>query len=124
MLEVALVFDTQGNTLHWQDGSSGVYIPDSHDLWTILWENRDTLGGVAHTHPWSGDAWPSQEDVTTWNAVERGLGKRLVWPIVTFTAVRYFVWCAEKNRYIGGDQIPIEIDIEGLRARSSRPGIV
>lgn len=93
-LEVAMVFHKRGQPLHWHlppDRSSG-YIPDSRDMWDILWNSKDILGGVAHTHPWDGEAWPSQTDVTTFAAVEAGLGQRLVWPVVTFSQVKYFVW--------------------------------
>ena len=61
-------------------------------LWEVLWDNREILGGVAHTHPWSGAAGPSGTDVTTFAAVEKGLGQKLVWPVVTFTEVGYFEW--------------------------------
>jgi hypothetical protein len=67
-------------------------LPDSHELWEILWASREELGGVAHTHPWDGPAGPSHTDVTTFAAVEAGLGKRLIWPIVTFTQVDYYEW--------------------------------
>jgi hypothetical protein len=61
-------------------------------LWELLWEHREQLGGVAHTHPWNGDAWFSQTDVTTFAAIEQGLGKRLIWPVVTFSTAQYFEW--------------------------------
>jgi hypothetical protein len=67
-------------------------LPDNRGLWDILWDNRAILGGVAHTHPWSGSAGPSSTDVTTFAAVEKGLGMRLVWPVVTFSEVGYFTW--------------------------------
>lgn len=93
-METGLVFARWGRPIHWHvppDRSMGA-LPDSRDLWKILWENRHDLGGVAHTHPWSGSAGPSQTDVTTFAAVEAGLGQRLVWPIVTFSEVGYFLW--------------------------------
>lgn len=93
-MEAALVFDFHGGVIHWHvppDRSSAA-LPDSADLWQVLWDNKEILGGVAHTHPWSGSAGPSQTDVTTFAAVEAGLGDRLVWPIVTFSEVRYFTW--------------------------------
>jgi hypothetical protein len=49
-----------------------------------------TLGGVAHSHPWEGEAHPSGTDVSTFRAIELGLGKRLLWPIVTLSEVRYY----------------------------------
>jgi len=93
-METGLVFDFHGGVIHWHvppNRSQGA-LPDSRDLWEVLWENREILGGVAHTHPWNCEAHPSQTDVTTFAAVEAGLGMRLVWPIVTFTEVGYFTW--------------------------------
>lgn len=93
-MESALVFNKHGCVLFWHlpaDRSQGA-IPDSKELWQLLWENREHLGGVAHTHPWNGDPWFSQTDVTTFAAVEAGLGKRLIWPVVTFSSIGYFEW--------------------------------
>jgi len=93
-METGLVFDRFGVPIFWHvppDRGQGS-LPDSRPLWDVLWENRDSLGGVAHTHPWNCSAWPSSIDVTTFAAVEAGLGKRLVWPIVTFTEVGYCRW--------------------------------
>lgn len=94
MIETALVFDLNGETIamHCPPGSTAGSIPDSHDLWSILWENRKRLGGVAHLHPWDGPAWCSQTDVTTFAACEAALGRRLVWPVLTFTDEGHFMW--------------------------------
>ena len=94
MTEAGLVFDKWGKLIHWHlppDRSAGA-LPDSRPLWEVLWDNRSILGGVAHTHPWNGSSGPSGTDVTTFAAVEKGLGQKLVWPIVTFTDVGYFEW--------------------------------
>jgi len=99
MIEVALVFNSSGAPIYWHipSGASGGAIPDSRQLWHVLWDSRGDLGGVAHTHPWNGEAAPSHTDITTFAALEAGLGKRLLWPIVTMTEVRYFV----SNLYTG-----------------------
>lgn len=92
--EAALVFDAWGRPIYWHvpdDRSSGA-LPDSRKLWEVLWDNRYELGGVAHTHPWDGETGPSGTDVTTFAAIEAGLGQRLIWPIATFTHVRYLEW--------------------------------
>jgi|WetSurSiteA1Bulk_404760.scaffolds.fasta_scaffold19572_2 hypothetical protein len=98
-METAFVFDTRGATIYWHlpKGRSETHIPDSRNLWDVLWANRDFVGGVAHTHPWIGEAIPSSTDVTTFAAVESGLGKRLIWPIITFSEIRYFVRSEEGN---------------------------
>lgn len=94
MHEVAVVFGQDGEPLHWHDAAeaSAVAIPDTRTMWEAIWANRAVIGGVAHTHPGSGPPTPSNEDVTTWSAVERGLGCRLDWPIATRDAVAFFRW--------------------------------
>jgi hypothetical protein len=92
MIEVAMVFDREGRAIFWPapQGSAGS-IPDDRSLWDVLWENRYNLGGVAHTHPWDCPASPSGTDITTFAAIEAGLGQKLTWPIVTMTHVGFFV---------------------------------
>jgi len=94
VIETALVFDKEGKVIHWHlpPNRTGISLPDSQDLWAVIWENRKRLGGVAHTHPWKGATHPSHTDVTTFAAVEAGLGRRLLWPIVTFDQVVYLKW--------------------------------
>ena len=122
MIEVAMVFDLDGKIIHWHEppNRSGGSIPDSRSLWEVLWENRDRLGGVAHTHPWNGVPGPSQTDVTTWAACEAALGKRLVWPIVTFTQEVHFIWCGPGTHdYRGLSSPDIRVDgVDELREKS------
>jgi hypothetical protein len=103
MMEAAFVFDKDGSVIFWhlpEDRTSGS-IPDSRQLWTDLWNNRDVLGGVAHTHPWDGESWFSHTDVTTFAAIEQGLGVRLIWPVVTFTEIGYFEWMGPGETHYG-----------------------
>jgi hypothetical protein len=92
--EAAVVVDLNGQPIFWHTppGSSAVYLPDSRQLWDVLWENRKNLAGVAHSHPGHGIPVPSWEDVTTFDAIERGLGIRLVWWITTMDACDAFVY--------------------------------
>jgi hypothetical protein len=84
-IENAVVIGEDGNPIHWHTppGRSAGSIPDSADLWDILWENRDHLAGVAHSHPGRGIPGPSYEDVTTFAAVEAALGRKLRWWITS-----------------------------------------
>ena len=68
-------------------GVSYAFLPDSRSLWDEIWDNRHNLLGVAHTHPGSGPPWPSLTDLTTFHAVENGLGRDLVWFIATSDAI-------------------------------------
>ena len=58
-------------------------LPDSRNLWQILWDNRTNISGIAHSHPGKGKPGPSHTDVTTFSAIESGLGIRLDWWIVS-----------------------------------------
>ena len=111
MTEIALVFDEQGRIIrfHRPPGCTSCGIPDTRSLWETMWEWRERLGGVAHTHPWSGTAGPSQTDVTTWRACEQGLGKLLLWPIVTRSEVGYFVYNRVTGLYCRAGQPTFEI---------------
>jgi hypothetical protein len=127
MIETALVFDLDGKTIHWHEPNdrSMTHIGDTRDLWDVLWENRARLGGVAHTHPWNGRAVPSETDLTTFDVDERGLGKKLLWPVVTFNDVTYIARLGrigDPNSSwvrIEPDTIPFQIEgLEELRIRS------
>jgi len=92
MREAAVVIGLDGEPIYWhvpEDRSAGS-IPDSDVLWNVLWENRDNLLGVAHSHPGGGVPGPSHTDVTTFRAVEAGLGKKLLWWITSSETVVVF----------------------------------
>jgi hypothetical protein len=80
-IEAGVVIDENGNALHWHlpPGRDGGALPDSPNLWKVLWENRERITGFAHSHPGSGLTGPSSTDITTFAAVEQGLGTRLDW---------------------------------------------
>lgn len=126
VMEAAVVFDAQGAVLHWHlpAGRSGGALPDSRDLWEILWAHRAVLGGVAHTHPWVGPARPSRVDTTTWSACEAGLGRRLLWPVVTFSEIVYFAHHAESDSYRETTPGPAALapdTLDALRRHSRTP---
>ena len=87
-----------------------------------MWEHRKILGGVAHVHPGYGEPTPSHEDVSTWAAVERGLGRRLLWPIITMDRELHYVGAGWLNRYAHSLTPFLHIeDIEELRRRAQQP---
>lgn len=66
-------------------------VPDSPDLWAVIWSLRDRLVGIAHTHP-PGAMEPSSQDLATVRGVERALGRTIFWWILdpcTLRAVRF-----------------------------------
>jgi hypothetical protein len=85
MIEAGVVLGFDEEPLYWHTppGRSGGSLPDSRSLWDVLWEHRDDLMGFAHTHPGAGVPGPSHTDLTTFAAVEAGLGVRLLWWIVS-----------------------------------------
>jgi len=84
MKEAGAVIDSWDTPLYWhdQDASAG-YIPDSRALWDALWEHRGNLMGFAHTHPGSGCPGTSTTDLTSFAAIESGLGLRLLWWVLS-----------------------------------------
>ena len=122
MIETALVFDKLGEPFHWHEpaGRTGGSLPDSRGLWEVMWENRLAIGGLAHTHPWDGPASPSGTDLTTFRALEQGLGRLYWWPAVTFTDVSYLRWDIQNNLYVSVQGLFRLSDrsIKELRARS------
>lgn len=85
MIEVGVLFDRDHRPIYWHEppGRSTVSLPDSRTLWEALWENREGVLGFAHSHPGCGMPSLSHEDVTTFSAVERALGKALTWWIIS-----------------------------------------
>jgi hypothetical protein len=91
MMEAGVILGSKG-PIHWHvpQGRSGGWLPDSRDLWDVLWENRDTVTGFAHSHPGSGRPEPSSTDITTFAAIEAGLGTQLNWYIITSDNIACF----------------------------------
>jgi proteasome lid subunit RPN8/RPN11 len=85
MMEAGLVIGSDGEPIrvHLPSGRSSTYLPDSRELWEFLWEHKESVAGIAHSHPGSGIPGPSHEDITTFAAIEAGLGRRLSWWIAS-----------------------------------------
>lgn len=97
MMEVGVVIDKKGEPIHWHlpTDRTGGALPETYgekSLWAIIWENRERLGGIAHSHPGSGMPGPSYEDVTTFAALESALGVRLRWWITSETDMVVARW--------------------------------
>src|SRR5215470_4932601 len=61
---------------------SATSIPDERERWEVIWQHRDEITEIVHSHP--GEFLDfSHEDLTTMEAVEAGTGKRFAWSIVT-----------------------------------------
>lgn len=94
MREAGVVIGGDGEPIFWHSPAarSAVSLPDSRLLWDVLFENRERLSGFAHSHPGGGTPGPSYEDVTTFAAVEAGLGRRLLWWIASADEVVVLWW--------------------------------
>jgi hypothetical protein len=124
VIEVAVVLDRERRPLHWHApaDATSVSLPDSRALWDVLWERRRDLCGVAHSHPGGGEPFPSREDLTTFAAVEAGLGLRLEWWITSADEARCFAWSGPTRYAYAGREPASERETEHwlaeLRARS------
>lgn len=71
------------------------HIPDDGGLWDRIWTLRDSLLGIAHSHP-PGALSPSSLDLRTARAIERALGRTLRWWI-TVPDLRTVEWAPDRN---------------------------
>jgi hypothetical protein len=84
MREVCFLLSADG-TILWADAStSPTALPDSRTRWEAIWDRRDQLVAIAHSHPVGPSAF-SAEDESTMAALDDALGKKL----------RYFVVAPE-----------------------------
>lgn len=99
MREAAILINIWGCGIlqHQPENASVVAIPDKKSFWDFILENKDQIAGIAHSHSGSGEPWFSHEDVTTFAAIEQGLGKRLYWPIITSDSILTFGWVGPKR---------------------------
>jgi len=101
-IETAVILDAEGHALHWHlkpDRSAG-FIPDSTDLWDAIWRHRSSLTAIAHSHPGGGLPRPSGTDLTTFDAIERGLGRPLLWWIISCDGVSAIQRVPETERFV------------------------
>jgi hypothetical protein len=93
-METGVLVNLSGEPIYWHlpPERTGGSLPDSKDLWDVIWKNRNDLEGFAHSHPGSGTPGPSHTDVTTFAAVEAALGRRLSWWITSSDALVVVWW--------------------------------
>ena len=78
--EVLFLLDAEGGVL-WADAGTSSALADSRVRWEAMWEGRDRLEAVAHSHPHGPLAF-SDVDRTTMSAVDSALGRRLQYLVV------------------------------------------
>jgi hypothetical protein len=71
----------------WADASdSPTALPDSRARWEAIWNHREELTEIAHTHP-NGPERFSQEDEETMAALASALGKTPRFSVITPSSV-------------------------------------
>jgi len=81
MREVCFLIGRGGAVL-WADASdSPVALPDSRTRWQAIWDMRDELDEIAHSHPHGPSAF-SHEDETTMSAIDDALGRAMRYSVV------------------------------------------
>ena len=88
-IETGVLVGLDNKPIYWHlpEGRSAVYLPDSQDLWSEIWDNRDQVLGFAHSHPGSGIPSPSSIDIETFDSIEKALGRSLLWWICSETDI-------------------------------------
>jgi len=104
-IEAGVLIDLDCEPIYWHlpKNRNTVALPDSRELWDVIWENRERVLGFAHSHPGSGTPGPSYEDLTTFAAIESALGRRLCWWITSDTQFIELCWVGPKKlSYVRG----------------------
>lgn len=80
--EVCFLIARNGQLL-WSDASaSPLALPDSRERWEAIWQHRNDLVEIAHSHPLGPEQF-SAEDSSTMRALDAALGKKLLFSLVT-----------------------------------------
>lgn len=93
-IETAVIFGYDMEAIYWHlpPGRTSSYMPDSAGLWNFLLAENDRVFGVAHSHPGCGKPFPSGIDYGTFSACDLGLGKKLLWPIISKDEVAFYMY--------------------------------
>ena len=76
---------------------SATRVPDSRERWEVIWQHRNEITEIAHSHPGEFLEF-SHEDLTTMEAVEAGTGKSFAWSIITKSGFLSRIGGEEKGR--------------------------
>ena len=81
MREVCFLIGRGGAILYADASNSPAALPDSRTRWQAIWEHRDELEDIVHSHPMGPSAF-SAEDESTMEAVDSALGRRMRYTVV------------------------------------------
>ncbi len=103
--EVLFLVDAEGRVL-WRDVGPGPQaLPDSRARWEAIWQRRQEVAIVAHSHPLGPRAF-SAEDLSTMAAVDAALGRNLRYVVVAPRGCRERA--GERESSFGGEPAWVE----------------
>ena len=116
--EVCFLIDGEGQVI-WSDASeSPVALPDSRSRWQAIWDNRERLTEIAHSHPVGPHAF-SHEDTTTMEALNAALGRRVRFSVVSPTGM--LVRDSDGNDQEVATEPPWTVELRALSGMRSAP---
>lgn len=81
MREVCFLISRGGAVIYADASNSPAALPDSRDRWEAIWQHRDELEAIVHSHPVGPSAF-SAEDESTMEAIDSALGKAMRYCVV------------------------------------------
>jgi hypothetical protein len=81
MQEVCFLIGRGGAILHADASNNPAALPDARSRWEAIWEHREELEIIAHSHP-TGPAAFSAEDESTMEAIDGALGRPVRYCVV------------------------------------------
>lgn len=81
MREVCFLIGRGGAILYADASTSPAALPDSRTRWEAIWEHREELEAIVHSHP-AGPSAFSAEDESTMAAIDAALGKPMTYCVV------------------------------------------
>jgi len=84
---VCFLIGKNGEILYADFSQSPTAMPDKRQRWQAVWNNRENLAEIAHSHPLGGSRF-SQEDETTMAALDLALGQAMRYSVVTPEEIR------------------------------------
>lgn len=81
MREVFFIIGKDDIVLHEEASTSPIALPDARSRWERIWELRDEIVELSHSHP-LGPLGFSDVDESTMAALESALGKKIVFSVV------------------------------------------
>ena len=92
--EVCFLIGVSDEVIYADYSESATALPDACKRWKNIWDNRDSLVEIAHSHPLGGSNF-SREDETTMQALLKALGRDIRFSVVAPNEMRLRAGAAE-----------------------------